>query len=555
MSIGIPSNMLGISIELSVANDYLGDKVGEPAYILLNYLEAIRVRAGQGAILRVGGNTQDTAIYDTSYTGVIAKSGGGISNGVPVTPTIEYGTVIFNLISQVADQVDAKVIWGVNMVNNTAPFTVPMVAAARKAIEDNILFYLVGNEPDRYDLIGRRPEGYTQDDYLTEWGDLTNRIIKADYSDEPRLFGAPSVCCYWTTEEILEAGMLGNYSDRLAAITAIQYPQSLCSVHAPYQAAGYMNQSAIIAFATYDADAVTTAQESNIPYYLVETNTASCVGVPDVSDTFTSAIWAVNMAMQLAYRNHSGVLIHNGGRTAIYNMFYPPAYNSTTTAWSTRPIFYSLLVLAEALRASVNTTKVTVTDQQLETDLAAAYNVYENNVVTKRVLINMVNDPTGGNNLVVNFTAPAGNPPSVAYKLLAAPTLAEKANITWAGQTFGYYSEGQLTGKETILQAPCVAGSCSLNVPAPGVALVFLTTEAAAEEASVTSTAFYPVGTNNPQIVLGSNGGRGSRGGATSKGSAKSSVGHSAKTPSTSMSLLQSLLIVALCMALATMIG
>lgn len=143
MSMGIPSNMLGISIELSVANDYLGDKVGEPSYILLNYLEAIRARAGQGAILRIGGNTQDTAVYDASYTGVIAKSGGGISNGVPVTPTIEYGTVVFNLIAQVAQKVDAKVIWGVNMVNNTAAFTVPMVAAVRSAIKDNMLFYLV----------------------------------------------------------------------------------------------------------------------------------------------------------------------------------------------------------------------------------------------------------------------------------------------------------------------------------------------------------------------------------------------------------------------------
>jgi len=143
MSMGVPSNMLGISIELSVANDYLGDKVGEPAYILLNYLEAIRVRAGQGAILRIGGNTQDTAIYDPDYNGVIMKTGGGFSNGVPVTPTVEYSTVVFNLIAQVANQVDAKVIWGVNMVNDSAGFTVPMVAAVRKAIQNHVLFYLV----------------------------------------------------------------------------------------------------------------------------------------------------------------------------------------------------------------------------------------------------------------------------------------------------------------------------------------------------------------------------------------------------------------------------
>jgi hypothetical protein len=143
MSIGVPSNLLGISIELSVANDFLGDKIGEPSNQLLNYLEAIRVRAGRGAVLRIGGNTQDTAIYDADYAGVIEKIGGGISNGVPVTPTVEYSTTVFNLIAQVALAVDSKVIWGVNMVNNTASFTTPMVAALRKAINENILFYLV----------------------------------------------------------------------------------------------------------------------------------------------------------------------------------------------------------------------------------------------------------------------------------------------------------------------------------------------------------------------------------------------------------------------------
>lgn len=143
MSIGIPANMLGISIELSVADDFLGDKIGEPAYQLLNYLESIRVRAGTGAVLRIGGNTQDTAIFDESFGGVITKTGGGTINGVPVTPTIEYSKTVFHLIGQVASKVDAKVIWGVNMVNDTAPFTVPMVAAIRDALPEHILFYLV----------------------------------------------------------------------------------------------------------------------------------------------------------------------------------------------------------------------------------------------------------------------------------------------------------------------------------------------------------------------------------------------------------------------------
>lgn len=556
MSQGVPSNMLGISIELSVANNFLGDKLGEPSYILLNYLESLRVRAGQGAILRIGGNTQDTAIYDANYNGVIAKTGGGIINGVPVTPTVEYSSKVFGLIAQAASLVDAKVIWGVNMVNESAGFTVPMVAAVRKALDANLLFYLVGNEPDRYSLIGRRPADYTLEEYLDEWGNLTSKIISSDYSDEPRQFAAPSVCCEWTTEQVLTSGMTARFENRLAAITAIQYPQSMCSPHTPYGPSGYMNQSNIYDFVYYDADAVASAQQAGIPYYLVETNTASCTGVPDVSDTFTAAMWAVNMAMQFAFRNHSGVLLHNGGQTSVYNLFDPPAYNSTTTAWRTHPIMYSLLVLAEALRPTDPTKPVNVTDQEIGIDEGAAYNIYESGIVTKRVLINMANDASGANNIPFNFPAPAGNPASVAYKLLSAPSLAEKENVTWAGQTYGYYSEGKLTGRETILQAPCTAGNCTLSVPAPGVALVFMTTQTATEETAVTSTAFSPVGTNNPQIVLSSNGGRGSRGGATSKGSTKSSSAlHSATRPSRVKTFTQSMAIVVLCAVLAALLG
>ncbi|MCO5583362.1 hypothetical protein L7F22_037272 [Adiantum nelumboides] len=526
--IPVPANLLGLSLELSVANDFVGDKIGEPAYQLLNYLNSIRVRAGRGALLRIGGNTQDTAIFNESFTGILQKTGGGMSGGVPITPSLEYGNLIFELIDQVASAVQSEVIWGVNMVNNTAPFTVPMVKEARDALGDSLSFYLVGNEPDRYEFTGRRGANYTIEQYLSEWDDLTQRITSADYSDKPKQFAAPSVCCNWQTQQVLDAGMLSNFSDRLAAITAIQYPQSRCSTTTPYTAFGYMNQTNINAFCSYDADAVTTAVNAGIPYILVETNTASCIGIQDVSDTFTSAIWGVNMALQFAYRNHSGVLLHSGGQSTLYNTFTPPAYNSSNRivsakAWKTGPIFYSTLVLAEALHPSDGKAPVTVTDQLIQSEVLAAYNIYESGQIAKQVFINMINDPSGANNFNVQFPQPSNQPASVPYKLLAAPTLAEKDNITWAGQSFGWWSEGILQGKEQVLQAPCNNGNCTLSVPAPGVALAFIN-QASQPEATVTSTAFHPIGTQNPQIVLNSNGERGRRGGATSRGSAKSSA-------------------------------
>lgn len=53
---------------------------------------------------------------------------------------------------------------------------------------------------------------------------------------------------------------------------------------------------------------------------MFETNTASCGGFPGVSDSFGSAIWAVDYGLQMAYSNFTGALLHVGGQNVSYNV-------------------------------------------------------------------------------------------------------------------------------------------------------------------------------------------------------------------------------------------
>ena len=53
---------------------------------------------------------------------------------------------------------------------------------------------------------------------------------------------------------------------------------------------------------------------------MFETNTASCGGFPGVSDSFGSALWAVDYGLQMAYSNFSGALLHVGGVSDTYNV-------------------------------------------------------------------------------------------------------------------------------------------------------------------------------------------------------------------------------------------
>jgi len=74
VSIPQRGNFLGFSIELSVADVVLGKNGDQLKPQFLNYLANIQTRAGQGAIIRVGGNTQEDATIHAN----------GLSDGLEV---------------------------------------------------------------------------------------------------------------------------------------------------------------------------------------------------------------------------------------------------------------------------------------------------------------------------------------------------------------------------------------------------------------------------------------------------------------------------------------
>ncbi len=81
-------------------------------------------------------------------------------------------------------------------------------------------------------------------------------------------------------------------------------------------------------------------------------------------------------------------------------------------------------------------------------------------------------------------TPPAKRAPlgvdTVYVRYLLAPTVAEQYNITWAGQTLGYSfaSDGRMYGSAETHETACANGECVIPVPAPAIAVVFLSPDA-----------------------------------------------------------------------------
>lgn len=60
--------------------------------------------------------------------------------------------------------------------------------------------------------------------------------------------------------------------------------------------------------------------KGRIPFYMFETNTASCGGFPGISDTYAAALWGVDYALQLGYANFTHAMFHTGGQNVYYNV-------------------------------------------------------------------------------------------------------------------------------------------------------------------------------------------------------------------------------------------
>ena len=100
------------------------------------------------------------------------------------------------------------------------------------------------------------------------------------------------------------------------------FPQYLTHTSSQTLVQPYLNTSSI-------------AQQLGKEFMMFETNTASCGGFPGVSDSFGSALWAVDYGLQMAYSNFTGALLHVGGQNVSYNVSFFLAIHATaqTDGW------------------------------------------------------------------------------------------------------------------------------------------------------------------------------------------------------------------------------
>ncbi|CAL1698450.1 unnamed protein product [Somion occarium] len=542
----------GFSIEMSVVTQVIGINSTFINPPFLNLMSLITQRAGRVNI-RVGGNTQETAVLVDSLPDGLAIQKDKVDSSNPTeTPTLIFTAEIIYMLANVSQLVNTKWYLGVPM-NDTANLRLQIAEAAESILGNNLLGLQLGNEPDLYSGHGHRPPTYSPFDYFGEFSVVVQAI--QDNSNIPirNNLIAPSVATGpWIPEDVWNTGFIPAYTNSLGALAVEHYPDDNCAAAFPDAGFGppkdpqtvfqnYLTHTSGINIVQPYLNSSLIAQQSGKPFLMFETNSASCGGFPGVSDSFGAALWALDYGLQMAYSNFSGALLHVGGADDTYNPFTPPPTNETGFhQWTIGPTFYSVLAMSETL-GNTNTSQLVDLQANGNNEFTPAYAVYEGGSLARLALFNFITDPSGANDYTVSISIgggdtgqPNGTPAQVSVKYLLAPSVAEKENITWAGQTLGamFKADGRLQGSEQVQTVTCDqnANTCDVKVPAPGFALVFLTDNALQESnpqstmtfstSSVTRT--INTATVDPAVLATSNGQNGQVRaglGSTSKGS------------------------------------
>ncbi|KAF5371018.1 hypothetical protein D9615_010018 [Tricholomella constricta] len=560
LSIMQHGSFYGFSIEMSVITQLMGKNASHIQVPFLNLIAQIQQRAG-GVHIRMGGNTQDFAYYvDKIDNGHATSKEKSDPKNPTLTPAVLYTDELFHLAANISSLVNVR--WYLGIPFNDTNWRLTIAQKGQAILGDHLIGLQGGNEPDYYLGHGHRIEPYGPEEYANEFESLIKAVQNdANVPIKNMLIGPSLASGPWTPRQVWDTNYLDRFKDSLCAITMEHYPSNNCFVQ--FNVGSYVDpQETFPAFLNHNAglnlvepyrETSELARGLGKPFIMFETNSATCGGLPGISDSFGAGLWALDYGLTMAATNFSGALLHVGGQNVYYNPFTaPPTNQSAFNEWTVGAIYYSVIIVAEIFGKSNVSQIVDTSNNGIYTP---SYAIYDNGALSKVALFNFIDDPSGAHDITGTITVNGGQvPPQVWVKYFLADSVSVKTNLTWAGQTFGnkFQVDGRPKGDLNITTIQCDQGAnqCHVPVKAPSFALVFLSDPNAPAAAGIDApaltfetTAFTKTvntATVDPAVLATSNGHSGkerSKLGSTSSGSVNAAEGLRALIPGVSVLL------------------
>jgi hypothetical protein len=295
----------------SLAAGYLGfsfesntDGVNSGDFDTVGNLPQLLTNLGQG-VIRLGGNTVDE--------GYRAATPAGLAGLDRLTRAINW-----------------KVLYSEDLGHFDRSTVTQDARSVSTVLGDRLAAIACGNEPD-YFFRKLRPPTYSMQDYLS----AANRCLAAVRAGAPAAeqAGPDTAGGAWLPAYAMaERGKVG-------LLTRHYYPLSRCS-DKNGSAAELLSRGVAQREAATIASAAPSARRAGAPLRISETNSASCSGIPGVSNSYASALWAADYALIAAEHGAQGVNLH--GQLGHNCAGYTPFCSVGPHMYRAMPVYYGL---------------------------------------------------------------------------------------------------------------------------------------------------------------------------------------------------------------------
>jgi hypothetical protein len=214
----------------------------------------------------------------------------------------------------------------------------------------------------------------------------------------------------------------------------------------------------------FDTIAAAATKNTLAGWRMDENNTCSGHGQQGVSDTFLSALWAIDYMFEVAKRGGEGVNFHNGenGQDGTVPFYYEPLKETNGVVTQVQPEYYGMLFFAQAGTGPLISASVTTTAQNF-TAWAIKASGSTNVVLNNR-------DGASGVSATVNLGSAVSSANAIYLEATPMGSLtAASGSVTLAGAQVSVAGEWP---KNTPYVQTVSGNSVSVYVPAASAALV-----------------------------------------------------------------------------------
>jgi hypothetical protein len=408
----MPSGFVGLSMEFRGLEAYAG---ANPSAVSPPFLQLLRNLApGQSPVLRIGGDGTDWTWYPVPG---MAQPGG-----------VKYSLnkTWLKVARSVAQTIHAKLILGIDLEADSRRLAATEANAFVNGIgRQSIEALEIGNEPELYGSfpwfknaagvhVHGRPRDYDFQNYKQDFSSFAGVMPRAPIA------GPSSGSKVWNAQ----LGALLSAEPKIRLVTLHAYPLKHCSAASHPTTAQLISPSASAGLAASQAGYVAVARRHGRPLRIDEMNGISCGGANGVSNSFASALWALDSLYQLARVGVAGVNMHTVPDTI--NEVIGSSQVQGKWQATVHPEYYGMMMFAQAAPAGSRLLKVGGS--------LSGTSVWATRGTDGHIRVVVTNRRSSAQN--VGIRIPAAHGPATVERL-QAPGLGATSGVTLGGQSFG----------------------------------------------------------------------------------------------------------------------